>query len=34
MITKLELRGKREAYSMAGIILELVEEITLDTPYD
>ena len=33
MITKLELRGKCEAYSMVGMILELVE-ITLDTPYD
>ena len=34
MITELELRGKREAYSVAGMILELVEAITMDTPYD
>ena len=34
MITQLELRGKREAYSMADMILELVEEITLNNPYD
>ena len=34
MITQLELRGKCEAYSVAGMILELVEEITTDTPYD
>ena len=33
IITELELRGKCEAYSMAGMILELVE-ITLDIPYD